>query len=192
MGPMFRQSFDLTAAIQIQCLQSRPSAPGNRGAIIGRLNEWLVSTGKRGVVNVVFVEGFRALAYEILTWRNPRAPCTGLWVKGLWNGSAWQALASWECCQGSDYRHVEHRQIVIGVCFVGPFARCQDRVWDWRALPHRPSRSDSDRFAGPAMPGHDTISRISSADDGGARGCRQRSKVSMTTICPPQQGHGGR
>lgn len=51
------------------------------------------------------------------------------WVTGLWDGSAWQALPSWECCQGSDYRHVEHRQIAIGVCFVGPFARCQDRVW---------------------------------------------------------------
>jgi hypothetical protein len=29
-------------------------------------------------------------------------------------------------------------------------------------------------------------------DGGGARGCCQRSKVSMTTICPPQHGHGGR
>lgn len=129
--------------------------------------------------NVRFVEGFRALAYEILTWRNPRVPCTGLWVNGLWDGSVWQAMPSWECCQGSDYHHVEHRQIAIGVCFVGPFARCQDRVWDWRALPHRPSRSDSDRFAGQAMPGHDASSRISSADGGGARGCRRRSKVSM-------------
>ena len=129
--------------------------------------------------NVRNVEGFRALAYKILTWRNPRAPCTGLWVKGLWDGSAWQALPGRECCQGFDYYHVEHRQIAIGVCFVGPFARCQDRVWDWRALPHRPGRSDSDRFAGQAMPGHGAISRISCADGGGARGCRQRSKASM-------------
>ena len=30
-----------------------------------------------------FVQGFRALAYGILTWRNPRAPFAALWAKGL-------------------------------------------------------------------------------------------------------------
>lgn len=43
-----------------------------------------------------------------------------------------------------------------------------------------------------AMPGHDTSSRIGAGEDGGARGCCQRSNASITTICPPQQGHGGR
>lgn len=159
----------------------QPAKPPSNAAISGRcaLNKRPLSITMPDAANVCFVEGFRALAYEILTWRNPRGPCTGLWVKGLWDGSAWRALPSWECCPGSDYRHVEYRQIAIGVCFVGPFARCQDRVWDWRALPHRPSRSDSGRFAGQAMPGHDASSRISIADAGGARGCRQRSNVSM-------------
>lgn len=32
-------------------------------------------------------EGFRALAYESLQCRNPRAPRAGLWVNRLWDGS---------------------------------------------------------------------------------------------------------
>ena len=42
------------------------------------------------------------------------------------------------------------------------------------------------------MPGHDVVVPIGAAACGGARGWRQRSKVSMTTMCPPQEGHGGR
>lgn len=42
------------------------------------------------------------------------------------------------------------------------------------------------------MPGHGIISGIGVEMSGGARGCRQRSKVSMMIICPPQQGHRGR
>jgi hypothetical protein len=38
------------------------------------------------------VEGFRALAYEILTWRNARAAHAGLWVNGLWGGSGRPAV----------------------------------------------------------------------------------------------------
>lgn len=80
------------------------------------MNERQVSTGPSEIAKVRYVEGFRVPeAYEILTWRNPRAPCTGLWVKGLWDGSAWQALPSRECCQGSDYRHVDTARLRL-VC----------------------------------------------------------------------------
>jgi len=37
--------------------------------------------------NGVSCEGFRALAYETLQCRNPRAPRAGLWVKRLWASS---------------------------------------------------------------------------------------------------------
>ena len=37
--------------------------------------------------NGVSCEGFRALAYESLQCRNPRAPRAALWVNRLWGGS---------------------------------------------------------------------------------------------------------
>ena len=43
-----------------------------------------------------------------------------------------------------------------------------------------------------AMPGHGARFRTRVVVGGGARGCCQRSKVSMTIMCPPQQGQGGR
>ena len=45
---------------------------------------------------------------------------------------------------------------------------------------------------GQAMPDHGANSGIRIGMFGGARGCRQRSKVSMMTMWPPQQGQGGR
>lgn len=42
------------------------------------------------------------------------------------------------------------------------------------------------------MPGHGASSRMDGMTDGGARGHCQRAKASITIICPPQQGHGGR
>jgi hypothetical protein len=39
------------------------------------------------LVKVVSCEGFRALAYESLQCRNPRAPRAALWVNRLWDGS---------------------------------------------------------------------------------------------------------
>ena len=42
------------------------------------------------------------------------------------------------------------------------------------------------------MPGHDTIVPVKGCDDGGARARAARWKISMMTIRPPQQGHGGR
>jgi hypothetical protein len=41
-----------------------------------------------------------------------------------------------------------------------------------------------------AVPGHDGAP-VAAEARGGARGCIQRSKVSMTRVCPPQQGQGG-
>ena len=41
------------------------------------------------------------------------------------------------------------------------------------------------------MPGHDGIS-VAVRARGGARGCIQRSNVSMMRMRPPQQGQGGR
>jgi hypothetical protein len=51
-------------------------------------------------------------------------------------------------------------------------------------LPRRFGRMDMEQV----MPGHDVIFGVGGEMPGGARGCRQRSKVSMMTICPPQQG----
>ena len=42
------------------------------------------------------------------------------------------------------------------------------------------------------MPGHDVVVPVDTMPCGGARGCRQRSKVRVMTMCPPQHGHGGR
>ena len=42
-----------------------------------------------------------------------------------------------------------------------------------------------------AVPGHDGAP-VAAAARGGARGCIQRSKVSMTRMRPPQHGQGGR
>jgi hypothetical protein len=37
-----------------------------------------------------------------------------------------------------------------------------------------------------------TVSRMDNVPDGGARGCFQRAKNSITTIFPPEHGHGAR
>jgi len=42
------------------------------------------------------------------------------------------------------------------------------------------------------MPGHGAVVPVGSVACGGARGWRQRSKVSMMSMRPPQHGHGGR
>ena len=39
---------------------------------------------------------------------------------------------------------------------------------------------------------HDTVVRVKGYDDGGARARAARWKISMMTMRPPQQGHGGR
>ena len=42
------------------------------------------------------------------------------------------------------------------------------------------------------MPGHGAFLPVDAAPYGGARGWGQLANVSMTSICPPQQGHGER
>ena len=49
--------------------------------------------------NDLFCEGFRALAYESLQCRNPRAPLAGLWVKRLRGGLE---VCESACKKGSD------------------------------------------------------------------------------------------
>lgn len=56
---------------------------------------------------------------------------------------------------------------------------------------HRPERMCSGVMQIQAVPGHETILRIERGGFGGARGCIQRSNVSMMTMRPPQQGQGG-
>jgi hypothetical protein len=43
-----------------------------------------------------------------------------------------------------------------------------------------------------AVPGHGGLFPVEAVAGGGARGCIQPPKVSMTTMCPPQHGQGGR
>ena len=59
----------------------------------------------------------------------------------------------------------------------------------WFRWPAQGWRGDK---IGLGMPGHDATSRIGGVIAGGALGCRQRSKASMMTMCPPQHGQGGR
>ena len=40
--------------------------------------------------------------------------------------------------------------------------------------------------------GHDAVVPVQRCDDGGARARAARGKISMMTMRPPQQGHGGR
>ncbi len=64
-------------------------------------------------------EGFRALAYESLQCRNPRAPCAGLWVKRLWDGSGGYVLPLRKCTRRRNERNIVQRQIAICVCYEG-------------------------------------------------------------------------
>lgn len=57
---------------------------------------------------------------------------------------------------------------------------------------HWPQHSCCDTWWRQAVQGHGAILPDGDEGCGGARGCRHRSKVSMTIMCPPQQGHGGR
>jgi hypothetical protein len=43
-----------------------------------------------------------------------------------------------------------------------------------------------------AVPGHGGLFPVEAVAEGGARGCIQGPKVSMTTMSPPQHGQGGR
>ncbi len=65
-----------------------------------------------------------------------------------------------------------------------------DEDWDTRG--HCPKRGSWGAWWDRAMPGHGVISRFGDVSDGGARGWHHRAKVSMTTMSPPQYGHGGR
>ena len=42
------------------------------------------------------------------------------------------------------------------------------------------------------MPGHGVVIPVDAGEAGGARGCIQRSKVSVMIMRPPQHGQGGR
>jgi hypothetical protein len=74
------------------------------------------------------------------------------------------------------------------------------RVEDWgascstalvgRALVHSLERRGFDEEKDQAVPGHDEAP-VAAEAWGGARGCVQRSKVSMMRMGPPQQGQGG-
>jgi len=55
-----------------------------------------------------------------------------------------------------------------------------------------PRHSRREAMQGQTVPDHGTHLPAGVGTGGGARGWRQRSKNSMTTIRPPQQGHGGR
>lgn len=141
--------------------------------------------------NVRDGEGFRALAYEIVTWTNPRAAGARLWGFVLRDGPAGGTGCG---CEWAN-RLIARRAALV----MEPAAREFDRacVADGRsaAAGHVPSPWPARAWRGlwmeQIMPGHDTSSRRGAAACGGARGWRQRAKVSMTIMRPPQQGHGG-
>jgi len=74
------------------------------------------------------------------------------------------------------------------VCDVGQHVERHSR----RERHHRRKRTGRAARCRRAMPGHGAVVPVGLVACGGAQGCRQRSKVSMTTMRPPQQGHGGR
>ncbi len=61
---------------------------------------------------------------------------------------------------------------------------------DGRAGCRLPKRHGDDMAWEQTVPGHDGVP-VAVGARGGARGCIQRSKVSMMRMRPPQQGHGG-
>jgi hypothetical protein len=62
-------------------------------------------------------------------------------------------------------------------------------VRDGRTSDHSPERHGGDVEEDQAVPGHDDVP-VAAGARGGARGCIQRSKVSMMRMRPPQQGQG--
>ena len=88
-----------------------------------------------------------------------------------------------------------------GDCGLRPWRECviplsSSRSWNWRLkqvhdgpLAEAPGCDGRLRFI---VLDHDTVVLVNGYDDGGARARPARWKVSMMTIRPPQQGHGGR
>lgn len=64
-------------------------------------------------------------------------------------------------------------------------------IWCAYKQGHRRKRMRSGVMQIQAVPGHEAILRVERGGFGGARGCIQRSNVSMMTMRPPQQGQGG-
>jgi len=62
-------------------------------------------------------------------------------------------------------------------------------VCERRTSGHSLERHGFDVEEDQAVPGHDGV-RVAAGARGGARGCIQRSKVSMMRMRPPQQGQG--
>lgn len=137
-------------------------------------------------------EGFRALAYESLQCRNPRARRGGLWVNGLWDGLERQALVIRQRSDRPGRRDFMPCKMTIHGSFRGVSGQRHARLGHGHAFPRRPRCVRFGRLIGQAMPGHDTISPAGGVGCGGARGWHQRVKVSTMVMCPPQHGHGGR
>lgn len=130
--------------------------------------------------------------YDILQSRKPRASGDGLWGKRFSDGWLAGATAGGVSSGGSGCGGQKGCQPLMQARIAGR-ARYRCGGWfDQHELYRR--RKHGNRVAGldQAMPGHGVMVPVGTASLGGARGCRQRSKVSMTTMCPPQHGHGGR
>lgn len=147
---------------------------------------------ERPLMSAIVKEIGHRQVYDILQSRKPRAAGDDLWGKRFSGGWLTDATAGgthsdWPGCASK-----QELQVLLHAEIVGRAGhRCGQRCYGHERH-HRRKRKN--RVAGMdwTMPGHGVVVPAGAALFGGARGCRQRSKVSMTTMCPPQHGHGER
>ena len=158
-----------------------------------RMNEW-PELGRRryGPASSSVKDIGRRLAYDILHSRKPRATGGELWVFRVSAGCGAGAPVGGTRIGGPG-RGLRGRLAASMLARTGARdghrsdGRCRQR----ERHRHRKHKTFGER-CGQAMPGHGAVVPVAAVACGGARGCRQRSNVSMTTMCPPQHGHGGR
>lgn len=138
-------------------------------------------------------KGFgRRQAYESLTCTTRGGSCDELWgfrvgavALSGWTVGFEQRMATWgrtfspECAA---------KPVHVSALLVGGGRIIAGERMRRGFLQRRFGRMDGKQ----AMPDHGVLSRAGGVDDGGARGWRQRSKVSMIVMCPPQHGQGVR
>ncbi len=139
------------------------------------------------------VKGFgRRQAYESRRGTNPRGRGKGLWGfrfsagRGVGATSAGIRRRRWRRAGFCRYPAALSMWSAVAEAWQGGDGG------RWPELPRRPKRRSREAWRVQAVPGHEAFLPVEVVPCGGARGWFQRAKASMTTMRPPQQGHGGR
>lgn len=138
-------------------------------------------------------KGFgRRQAYESLTCRNPRVARDDQWGYRISAGLHGRSRATRRPLKrGFGWHGTLCRLLLAAGLGFGMTAR-QGSIGIRRASPRPPMHKRCGSVRDQVVPGHARTVPVVAIVDGGARGCCQRSNVSMMIMCPPQQGHGGR